>query len=257
MTAILFIDTESSDLLKEALPLDEAMKLAAAPQPPASTEKVEPVNAPVGEPDFIASLQGYASMCESAARGEGLSPDDCKMVVGKLRDAAFVVDALQKLRGWEPIADSTTESEGMTMIETDKTYKTERERFAAWWDNPGPCDETLKGVAWRAWQARAALDTGAALDGVILQMRERISSVRENIRRKMNAASDRAEMAASVGDMKEVSINSTESERHREAFVALNVAIDIIDQTEFLSTAPQPPASAIRTIPLPGGKVEG
>ena len=62
--------------------------------------------------------------------------------------------------------------------------------------------------------------------------REKIAALREVHRRKMNNASARAEMAASVGDMKEVSINSTESERHRETFVALNVAIDLFDRMD-------------------------
>lgn len=60
--------------------------------------------------------------------------------------------------------------------------------------------------------------------------REALSALREGHRRKMNAAADRAEMAASIGEMGEVSVNSTESERHREAFVALNVAIGIFDE---------------------------
>ncbi len=51
---------------------------------------------------------------------------------------------------------------------TTETDKTERERFEAWWDNPGPCDEALKGVSWQAWQARAALDTGGVPEGWML-----------------------------------------------------------------------------------------
>ncbi|MFG1260087.1 hypothetical protein V5F79_22425 [Xanthobacter flavus] len=83
-------------------------------------------------------------------------------------------------------------------------------------------------------------------EDAFLQMRERVSTVREEHRRKMNAASDRAEMAAAIGDMKEVSINSSESERHREAFVALNVAIGIIDQTEYSALSPAPAAEEFR-----------
>lgn len=68
--------------------------LSAAPPPPADI-------------DFVSGLQGFASMCESEARSGGMGPDDCNMVAAKLRDVAFVVDQLQKLRdgkiscGWE------------------------------------------------------------------------------------------------------------------------------------------------------------
>lgn len=81
---------------------------------------------------------------------------------------------------------------------------------------------------------------GAVKEEDFLHMRERVAAVREYHRRKMNGAADRAEMAASVGAMQEVSINSTESERHREAFVALNVAIGIIDQTEYSALESSP-----------------
>jgi len=62
---------------------------------------------PTSEADFVAGIQGFASMCESAARSGGMGPSDCNMVAAKLRDAAFVVDQIQKLRdgkialGWE------------------------------------------------------------------------------------------------------------------------------------------------------------
>ncbi len=49
-----------------------------------------------------------------------------------------------------------------------ETDKTERERFEAWWTDPGPYDAALKGAAWQAWQARAALDTGAVPPGWML-----------------------------------------------------------------------------------------
>lgn len=135
------------------------------------------------------------------------------------------------------------------MTDHDKTAQ-ERERFEAWWltSNARRTGAT-EDHASEVWQARAALDTIAEQyrsdqESSFFQMRERIAAVREDQRRKMNAAGDRAEMAASTGDMKEAAINSTESERHREAFVALNVAIGIIDSTEFPSVAQQPPASA-------------
>jgi hypothetical protein len=50
------------------------------------------------EPTFAEGLQGFASFCESCARDGGMKPDDITTVVGKLRDAAFVVSGLQKVR---------------------------------------------------------------------------------------------------------------------------------------------------------------
>lgn len=73
-------------------------------------------------------------------------------------------------------------------------------------------------------------DTGrAAHEDVLDSCRERLSILREQHRQKMNSFGDAAEKAASEGDMSAVSVNSTESERHREAFSALNAAIDIFD----------------------------
>jgi len=57
----------------------------------------------------------------------------------------------------------------------------------------------------------------------------KLNALREQHRRKMNAAGDRAERMAAEGEMGEVSISSTESERHREAFQALNQAIAIVE----------------------------
>jgi hypothetical protein len=68
--------------------------------------------------------------------------------------------------------------------------------------------------------------------------REKLSALRETERQKMNTAADRAEAAASAGDMTEVSISSTESERHRQAFSVLNVAISEFDK--LYSTLSQP-----------------
>jgi hypothetical protein len=59
---------------------------------------------------------------------------------------------------------------------------------------------------------------------------QRLQELRETYRRKMNKASDQAEKKAAEGDMAEVSISSTESERYREAFAALNQAIKIVDE---------------------------
>lgn len=68
--------------------------------------------------------------------------------------------------------------------------------------------------------------------------REKLSALRERERQKMNAASDRAERAASTGDMTEVSISSTESERHRQALSVLNAAFAEFDKLyEALSPA--------------------
>lgn len=72
-------------------------------------------------------------------------------------------------------------------------------------------------------------DASAAHEDVLDSCRKRLSTLREQHRQKMNSFGDAAEKAASEGDMSAVSINSTESERHREAFSALNAAIDIFD----------------------------
>ena len=55
---------------------------------------------------------------------------------------------------------------------------------------------------------------------------ERLNALRDEYRQKMNGAGDRAQRAAAIDDMAEASIASTESERYREAFHALNRAID-------------------------------
>lgn len=57
----------------------------------------------------------------------------------------------------------------------------------------------------------------------------KLNALREQHRGKMNSASDRAERMAAIGEMGEVSISSTESERHREAFQAMNQAIAIVE----------------------------
>lgn len=57
----------------------------------------------------------------------------------------------------------------------------------------------------------------------------KLNALRDQHRRKMNAAADRAQRHAAVDEMDEVSISSTESERHREAFAALNQAIAIVE----------------------------
>lgn len=82
--------------------------------------------APTDEPDFVHSLQGFASMCESSGRTGGMSPEDCEMVAGKLRDACFVIDELQKLRdgkmslGWQ-LVPATALTERDAQIERLKS----------------------------------------------------------------------------------------------------------------------------------------
>lgn len=55
---------------------------------------------------------------------------------------------------------------------------------------------------------------------------ESLNAIREEYRQKMNAAGNRAQCAAAIDDMAEASVASTESERYREAFHAMNRAID-------------------------------
>lgn len=57
----------------------------------------------------------------------------------------------------------------------------------------------------------------------------KLNALREEYRRKMNAAADKAERHAAIGEMGWVSVASTESERYREAFSALNQAISIVE----------------------------
>lgn len=45
---------------------------------------------------FVDGLQGFASFCESYSRDGKLESSDLEMLAGKFRDAAFVVDQLQK-----------------------------------------------------------------------------------------------------------------------------------------------------------------
>ena len=61
------------------------------------TKSAEEALARTDEPNFVQSLQGFAAMCESYAQ-DGIPADDCGMIAAKFRDAAFVVDQLQKLR---------------------------------------------------------------------------------------------------------------------------------------------------------------
>lgn len=56
-----------------------------------------------------------------------------------------------------------------------------------------------------------------------------LGALRQEYRSKMNKASDAAVEAAGVDEMDKVSMFSTEAERMREAFMALNRAIAIVD----------------------------
>jgi phage shock protein A len=58
------------------------------------------------------------------------------------------------------------------------------------------------------------------------------SAIRENYRRLMNKATDRAQTAAANEDMDECSKSSTEAERYREVFHALNQMQPIIERAE-------------------------
>lgn len=59
---------------------------------------------------------------------------------------------------------------------------------------------------------------------------EPLSKLREKYRREMNAAAEKAQQFAQTEEMDRVSEFSTESERKREAFFALNQAIKIIEE---------------------------
>lgn len=57
-----------------------------------------------------------------------------------------------------------------------------------------------------------------------------LNDLRNEYRRKMNTAADNAQDAAGRGEMDEVFLFSTESERYRGAFGALNHALYIVEQ---------------------------
>lgn len=60
-------------------------------------------------------------------------------------------------------------------------------------------------------------------------VRQKLDALRDEYRGRMNRLADKALAAAAVEDMDECSRSSTESERNREAFHALNRAIEIVD----------------------------
>lgn len=58
---------------------------------------------------------------------------------------------------------------------------------------------------------------------------ETLNGLRDEYRKKMNGAAAQAQQFAQTEEMDRVSEFSSESERNREAFVALNRAIKIVD----------------------------
>lgn len=61
---------------------------------------------------------------------------------------------------------------------------------------------------------------------------EKLNELRNEYRMKMNRSADAAQEAAQKEEMQIVSMCSTDSERYREAFHALNRAFQIIDNAE-------------------------
>lgn len=64
------------------------------------------------------------------------------------------------------------------------------------------------------------------------KVRDQLGELREEYRQAMNKAAAEAQRFASEDEMDRVSEFSTESERKREAFVALNRAIKIVDAAQ-------------------------
>lgn len=62
---------------------------------------------------------------------------------------------------------------------------------------------------------------------------QNLNALREKYRREMNDATNKAQQFAATEEMDRVSELSTEAERKREAFMALNSAIKIVE-IEFL-----------------------
>lgn len=61
------------------------------------------------------------------------------------------------------------------------------------------------------------------------ELYSKLNTLRDEYRTKMNRCAEAAQKAAATEDMDECSRQSTESERNREAFHALNRAIAIVD----------------------------
>jgi len=65
-----------------------------------------------------------------------------------------------------------------------------------------------------------------------LTLYQRLDALRNEYRKKMNDAAEQAQIHAAADEMDKVSLYSTESERAREAFHALNRAIAIVTVAE-------------------------
>jgi len=71
------------------------------------------------------------------------------------------------------------------------------------------------------------------------QLFDALSALREKYRQQMNTAAEKAQQFAATDEMDRVSEFSSESERKREAFSALNQVIRIVDA----AFAPRPSRS--------------
>ena len=61
---------------------------------------------------------------------------------------------------------------------------------------------------------------------------DQLSAIRNEYRKRMNDATNQAQEYAAKEDMEKVSVFSTEAERMREAFAAMNRAVAIIEKFE-------------------------
>lgn len=66
--------------------------------PTPNDEEREKLVATGAEQSFVEGLQGYASFCETLMRTGSCDEWDWKAIAAKFRDAAFVIDQLEKLR---------------------------------------------------------------------------------------------------------------------------------------------------------------
>jgi hypothetical protein len=96
----------------------------------------------------------------------------------------------------------------------------------------------------RAAQCDDRNHRGKIMKDLAQKLRDRHYELRESYRHKMNEACDRAQVAAYNDHMDECSIKSTESERYREAFHALNLMEEAIDDVYERALALGPDAAA-------------
>ena len=78
------------------------------------------------EDDFVTGLQGFAAMCERS-----LSVEDGPMLAAKFRDAAFVIDQLQKLRDAQREALVQATQQEFSMARRMRAAIVEARRFLA------------------------------------------------------------------------------------------------------------------------------